>query len=131
MGRGPAAVQAGLRQGYLDRRRNHIYVFDVAEKKTVQITSGDYDDSSPVWSPDGTTIAFVSNRTDEPDSNYNTDVWLVDADNTDKGKTLVQVTQGPGSDISPAWHPDGSRILYRTTSVQDPRSATTSRRSWH
>jgi len=101
--------------GYLDRRRNHIYVFDVAEKKTVQITSGDYDDSSPVWSPDGTTIAFVSNRTEEPDANYNSDVWLVDADNTDKGKTLLQVTQGPESDTSPAWLPDGSRLVYVTT----------------
>src|SRR6266581_3575554 len=39
--------------GYLDHRRDHLYVFDVASKKTAQLTSGDFDDSEPVWSPDG------------------------------------------------------------------------------
>src|SRR5438445_5714721 len=31
--------------GYLDRRRTHLYVFDVASKKIMQVTSGDFDDS--------------------------------------------------------------------------------------
>ena len=31
--------------GYLDRRRTHLYVFDVASKSLTQVTSGDYDDS--------------------------------------------------------------------------------------
>ncbi|MGB5174940.1 MAG: S9 family peptidase, partial [Thermoanaerobaculia bacterium] len=38
--------------GYLDSRRDHLYVFDLATKKTTQITSGDFDDSQPDWSPD-------------------------------------------------------------------------------
>ena len=37
--------------GYLDSRRTHLYVFDLATKKTRQITSGDFDDSEPAWSP--------------------------------------------------------------------------------
>ena len=98
--------------GYLDRRRNHVYVYDIESKKLTQITSGDYDDSSPVWSPDGKIIAFVSNRTEEPDGNYNTDIWLVDADNTDKGKSLIQLTTSPGADDSPRWHPNGKLIAY-------------------
>src|SRR5882724_2952212 len=60
--------------GYLDRRRTHLYVFDVAEKRLTQITSGDYDDSEPVWSPDGKQLAFTSNRTSDPDRNYNADI---------------------------------------------------------
>jgi dipeptidyl aminopeptidase/acylaminoacyl peptidase len=98
--------------GYLDRRRTHVYVYDVESKQLTQITSGDYDDSSPKWSPDGKMIAFVSNRTEEPDSNYNTDIWLVDADNSDQGKNLIRVTSTPGPDRSPAWHPDGESIAY-------------------
>lgn len=100
--------------GYLDRRRNHLYVFTPGDSTPVQITSGDYDDSSPVWSPDGKSIAFVSNRTKEPDANSNSDIWIVSADNPDKGKTLLQVTTNLGSDRSPAWSPDGKYISYVT-----------------
>src|SRR4029077_17010351 len=38
--------------GYLDRRRTHLYVLDLATKALTQITSGDYDDAQPAWSPD-------------------------------------------------------------------------------
>ena len=100
--------------GYLDRRRTHLYVFDVASKQLTQITSGDTDDRSPVWSPDRRFIAFVSNRTEEPDANYDTNIWVVAADNPDKGKTLIQVTNNKGDDEQPAWSPDGKWIAYIT-----------------
>src|SRR6202034_3580296 len=54
------------RIGYLDHRRSHLYIFDVASKALRQITSGDFDDSEPAWSPEGRQIAFVSNRS-KPD----------------------------------------------------------------
>jgi dipeptidyl aminopeptidase/acylaminoacyl peptidase len=98
--------------GYLDRRRTHLYVFDVESKELLQITSGDYDDSRPAWSPDGRFIAFTSNRTEEPDQNFNTDIWLVPSDSPDKGKNLIQVTTNLGEDSSPAWSPDGKWIAY-------------------
>ncbi|MFQ6674520.1 MAG: prolyl oligopeptidase family serine peptidase, partial [Fidelibacterota bacterium] len=100
--------------GYLDRRRNHLYVFDLDDRKLRQITSGDYDDSQPEWSPDGKSIVFVSNRTQEPDGNDNSDLWLVSADNSDQGKTLLQLTKNPGSDSQPAWSPDGKWVCYVT-----------------
>ena len=101
--------------GYLDRRRTHLYVFDVPTRKLTQITSGDFDDSDAAWSPDGKLVAFVSNRTEEPDNNRNSDIWIVAADNTDKGQTLRRLTTNPGSDESPAWSPDGKSIAYITT----------------
>jgi dipeptidyl aminopeptidase/acylaminoacyl peptidase len=101
--------------GYLDRRRTHLYVFDVATKAVVQITSGDFDDEQPAWSPDGKLLAFRSNRsTPDPDRTYDTNIWVVAADNTDKGAHLTQVTTNPGSDGSPAWSPDGKWITYIT-----------------
>ncbi|HTS12938.1 MAG TPA: S9 family peptidase [Candidatus Limnocylindrales bacterium] len=105
--------------GYLDRRRTHLYVFGVADRKMRQVTSGDYDDSAPAWSPDGKSIAFVSNRSADPDRNFNDDIWVVAADNTDEGKTLVQVTTNPGTDGAPAWSPDGKWIAF--TSQLDPK----------
>jgi dipeptidyl aminopeptidase/acylaminoacyl peptidase len=100
--------------GYLDRRREHLFVFEIASKKLVQITSGDYDDSDGAWSPDGRLVAFTSNRTEEPDNNRNTDIWIVAADNTDRGQTLRRLTTNAGSDDSPAWSPDGKTIAYVT-----------------
>jgi len=99
--------------GYLDRRRTHLYVFDVASKKTTQVTSGDFDDSEPAWSPDGLSLAFSSNRsTPDPDRTYNSDIWIVAASNTDKGAHLTQITSNPGPDRSPAWSPDGKWIAF-------------------
>ena len=104
--------------GYLDSRRTHLYVLDLATRAMTQVTSGDYDDTDPSWSPDGTRLAFTSNRTADPDSNYNTDIWVVAADTADQGKTLLQITTNPGADASPAFSPDGRWIAH--TSVTDP-----------
>ena len=104
------------RVGYLTgNRRTHLSVFDVATKKTTQITSGEFDAGSAVWSPDGTRVAFVANRTENPDGNANSDIWVVDAANTDKGADLIQVTTNHGSDGSPAWSPDGEWIAHVTS----------------
>lgn len=104
--------------GYLDRRRTHLYVLDLESDEVTQLTSGDFDDSQPAWNPDGTLIAFSSNRTEEPDSNSNRDIWVVSADSPDLGATLLQITTNQGSDSSPAWSPDGNYITY--VSVTEP-----------
>lgn len=98
--------------GYLDRLRTHLYVLELATGALTQITSGDYDDTEPAWSPDGTRLAFTSNRTADPDSNYNTDIWLVDASPADEGRTLTQLSSGAGPDASPAFSPDGRWVAH-------------------
>ena len=101
--------------GYLDRRRTHLYVIELAGKGLKQVTSGDFDDSEPAWSPDGKSLAFTSNRsTPDPDATYDSNIWVVAADNQDKGTHLTQVTTNPGSDSQPAWSPDGKWITYIT-----------------
>jgi dipeptidyl aminopeptidase/acylaminoacyl peptidase len=101
--------------GYLDHRRTHLYVFDITSKSLKQITSGDYDDTEPSWSPDGKQLAFSSNRTKpDPDETYDDEVWVVAADNNDKGVNAKQITTKPGEHHSPAWSPDGQWIVYTT-----------------
>ena len=101
--------------GYLDRRRKHLYVFDLGSKRMTQVSSGDYDDTAPAWSPDGKQLAFSSNRPKpDPDATYASNIWVVSADNTDRGASPIQVTTGLGGDHDPAWSPDGKWIAYST-----------------
>lgn len=96
-------------QGYLERKRNHVYVFDLATEKLDTITRGDYDHSSPTWSPDSRQLAFVSNRSADPDRNGNTDLWIVEAR---QGAKERQLTTWQDADTSPNWSPDGKSIVY-------------------
>ncbi len=100
-------------EGYLERLPVHLYLFDVATKKIDTLTQGIYDETSPVWSPNGQQIAFVSNRTADPDKNENTDLWVID---TQKNATIKQLTTWEGSESSPVWSPDGQQIAYLRSS---------------
>jgi dipeptidyl aminopeptidase/acylaminoacyl peptidase len=98
--------------GYLRNARTHLYVFDLATKKAVAITTGtQYAETAPAWSPDSTQIAFISKRGDgDIDRHDNTDVWVIDAK---PGATPRQVTTATVSDEGPlSWSPDGKRIAY-------------------
>ena len=96
-------------EGYLRELRSHLYAFDIEKKTPVQITAGPYDDSQPVWSPDGKIIAFVSNRTAEPDTNRDSNIFLIAPL---AGETPKAITTNPGEDEHPAWSPDGKTLVY-------------------
>jgi dipeptidyl aminopeptidase/acylaminoacyl peptidase len=103
--------------GYLQHLHSHLYLIDVATKKLDTLTRGDKDESSPVWSPDSKTIAFVSNRSADPDKNQNADIFTIDAR---PGASMLQLTTWKGRDGSPQWSPDGRYISYlRSTSDAD------------
>ena len=100
-------------QGYLDHRATHLYLFDIATKKLDTLTSGRYDEEQPDFSPDGSQIAFVSNRTEDPDRNENTDIYVMEAK---PGAAMKKLTSWPGTDSSPEWSPDGEKIAYLQSS---------------
>ncbi len=101
--------------GYLDGRRQHLYVFDLATGRAEQITTGDHDEYLPAWSPDGKQIAYVTKRGGDPDRHLNWDIYLVEPR---PGATERRLTNFAGADLAPdwesrpAWSPDGRRIAY-------------------
>ena len=102
--------------GYLTGdRHTHLYVFDVATKALRQLTTGRWDEGQAAWSPDGTRVAFSSTRTDDPDAEPNSEIWLVDADLAEPTDAPTRLTDNPGSDGQPAWSPDGRTLAYVTT----------------
>jgi dipeptidyl aminopeptidase/acylaminoacyl peptidase len=96
--------------GWFDDKRRHLWVVSVPGGEAKQITEGqDWNDTDPQWSPDGTRIAFVSDRTGKAyDDSHNTDVWVIPA----AGGTLTKISDHAFEDENPRWSPDGKQILF-------------------
>lgn len=66
-------------------------------------------DTAPAWSPDGSSLAFYSDRKfNLPDRDDNLDIYTMAAD----GSSFARLTDTPSVDAFPSWSPDGSRLLF-------------------
>lgn len=99
------------RTAFSDGRHAHIWVVPVEGGDPKLLTPGDHSEHALTWSPDSARIAFVSNRTEDPDLNHNDDLWVVDVGS---GET-TRLTETPGTEIRPTWSPDGQSIAYQAT----------------
>ena len=80
----------------------HIWIANADGTGLQEVTSGPFDDREPHWSPDGTRLAFSSDR----GGNY--DIWIV----TVATGEVRRLTTNAANDSMPAWSPDGREIAF-------------------
>jgi dipeptidyl aminopeptidase/acylaminoacyl peptidase len=85
-----------------DQERSNLWIVDRDGARLRELTHGNWRDSSPVWSPDGRRIAFLSDR----DGTTQIHTMFVD---TREVAQLTHLTQRP-SDLT--WSPDGTRLAF-------------------
>jgi dipeptidyl aminopeptidase/acylaminoacyl peptidase len=96
---------------------DHIYVTPSAGGAATQITKGKFEAWRPIWSPDSTRIAFDANS----ESNYgNRQLYVATLGGDAAHATITPITSGRGTNIAPAWSPDGTRLVYQHT---DPHNS--------
>ncbi|HEX4748292.1 MAG TPA: S9 family peptidase [Bryobacteraceae bacterium] len=94
-----------------DNRRLHLFAVDLASKQIRQLTTGNFDEHSVDWSPDGREILFESNHEPNSDEFFNYDVFAL---NVADG-SIRRITATESSEYSPTWSPDGKWIAFLAT----------------
>lgn len=82
---------------------DEIWIMDIWNKRTVQLTDNTSSDDYPSFSPCGKKIVFASNRTGD------WDIWMMNRD----GSEQINITNSPKFDeTDPEFSPDGKSILF-------------------
>ncbi|MBN1965028.1 MAG: PD40 domain-containing protein, partial [Anaerolineae bacterium] len=86
-----------------DRSGNYeIYILNSQTGLMTQLTNNAFNDIDPVWSPDGSLIAFVSDR----DGDY--ELFVMRPDGTD----VQQLTLNFADEGQPRWQPGGQHLIF-------------------
>jgi dipeptidyl aminopeptidase/acylaminoacyl peptidase len=94
-----------------NRYRSSIFITDREGKNTRRLTAEELDSDSPIWSPDGKQLLFLSKRKGDEKKQ----IYLLPAD----GGEAQRLTEVEGGVNMAVWSPDGKRIAFRSA-VQQP-----------
>ncbi|HUQ65374.1 MAG TPA: DPP IV N-terminal domain-containing protein, partial [Flavitalea sp.] len=96
------------RDKFDDERLSHIWIVPLEIPEPFCLTSGDFNEHSISWSPDGNHIAFICDRSGNPDRTHNNDLLTINV-NTKEIRTVVT---GTGTRFKPKWSPHSDRIAF-------------------
>lgn len=101
-------------RGYVDQRV-HLFAIDVdaRDAEPRQLTTGDWDDVEAAWSPDGHSLAFLSNRSGAQEHTLGADIWTLEVETGE----LHCLTDGDLMADGPSWSPDGQTIAFYASPV--------------
>jgi Tol biopolymer transport system component len=88
-----------------------IYIMDATGANQTRLTNNSARDGEPTISPDGTKIAFDSDR-----DGTLSDIYVMNVD----GTSVTRLTDVPGTSEQPAWSPDGTKIAFMSERDGEP-----------
>ena len=108
-----------------DTGSSSIWVMNVNGSNQTRLTQKGGADYQPSWSPDGTQIAFASDR-ENGSSIISDDIYVMNAD----GSNQIRLTKSGGYDYQPgrlaevkhygpSWSPDGTQIVFASDREND------------
>ena len=93
-----------------DKRQSNLWIISADGSDSRALTNGNYSDSSPRWSPDGTRIAYISDRDGKPQIHVR---WM------DSGQT-AELTNLENAPSELVWSPDGKLISFSMLVPSEP-----------
>jgi len=108
--------------GYLGASRKHLWLLDLRSGEATSLTDGRFEEILPAWAPDGSRIAFVTKRGDDPDRHDNWDIYTIEPEAGAAAERLTYTKYAESSPDSwggrPVWSPDSKHLLF--TIDRDP-----------
>lgn len=96
---------------------SNVYITKLDGSEPINLTKGFgiSEESDPIWSPDGTKIAYLKSSFSNWEDFFVDDIYVMNAN----GSEQTNITNHPARDWYPSWSADGSQIVFASNREND------------
>ncbi len=95
-------------RGFHDNSHSQVAIVDMETREVRRVTDDEYDYALHSWSPDGKHLAFSTDKTEDKDFSFKSDLYIFQLDTG----VYQQINEGSGYYGEASWSPDGKHLAY-------------------